>query len=106
MIEEAEYASMNMEQRYQYALAMKQKWDYQNQLDFAEQKGQSEGKAEGLAEGRSEGLAKGRSEGLAEGRDTEKIETARRMLTDKLPVETIMKYTGLSVEQLRELSAR
>ena len=96
MIEEAEYASMNMEQRYQYALAMKQKWDYQNQLDFAEQKGRSEGKAEGLA--------KGRSEGLAEGRDTEKIETARRMLTDKLPVETIMKYTGLSVEQLRELS--
>ena len=88
MIEEAEYASMNMEQRYQYALAMKQKWDYQNQLDFAEQKGRSEGKAEGLAEGR----------------DTEKIETARRMLTDKLPVETIMKYTGLSVEQLRELS--
>ena len=90
MIEEAEYASMNMEQRYQYALAMKQKWDYQNQLDFAEQKGRSEGKAEGLAEGR----------------DTEKIETARRMLTDKLPVETIMKYTGLSVEQLRELSTR
>ena len=94
MIEEAEYASMNMEQRYQYALAMKQKWDYQNQLDFAEQKGRSEGKAEGLAEG------------LAEGHDEEKIETARRMLTDKLPVETIMKYTGLSVEQLRELSAR
>ena len=90
MIEEAEYASMNMEQRYQYALAMKQKWDYQNQLDFAEQKGRSEGKAEGLAEGR----------------DTEKIETARRMLTDKLPVETIMKYTGLSVEQLRELTTK
>ena len=94
MIEETEYASMNMEQRYQYALAMKQKWDYQNQLDFAEQRGRSEGKAEGLAEG------------LAEGRDAEKIETARRMLTDKLPVETIMKYTGLSVEQLRELSTR
>ena len=90
MIEEAEYASMNMEQRYQYALAMKQKWDYQNQLDFAEQKGRSEGKAEGLAEGH----------------DEEKIETARRMLADKVPTETIMKYTGLSVEQLRELTTK
>ena len=82
MIEEAEYASMNMEQRYQYALAMKQKWDYQNQLDFAEQKGRSEG------------------------HDEEKIETARRMLADKVPTETIMKYTGLSIEQLRELTTR
>ena len=75
MIEEAEYASMNMEQRYQYALAMKQKWDYQNQLDFAEKKGHEE----------------------------EKIETARRMLADKVPGETIMKYTGLTPDQLREL---
>ena len=75
MIEEAEYASMNMEQRYQYALAMKQKWDRQNQLDFAEKKGHEE----------------------------EKIETARRMLADKVPGETIMKYTGLTPEQLREL---
>ena len=75
MIEEAEYASMNMEQRYQYALAMKQKWDHQNQLDFAEKKGHEE----------------------------EKIETARRMLADKVPGETIMKYTGLTPDQLREL---
>jgi predicted transposase/invertase (TIGR01784 family) len=75
MIEEAEYASMNMEQRYQYALAMKQKWDHQNQLDFAERKGHEE----------------------------EKIETARRMLADKVPAETIMKYTGLTPDQLREL---
>ncbi len=98
MIEEAEYASMNMEQRYQYALAMKQKWDYQNQLDFAEQKGRSEGKAEGLA--------KGRSEGLAEGHDAEKIETARRMLAMNLEEETILAVTGLSVEQLRELTTK
>ena len=83
MIEEAEYASMNMEQRYQYALAMKQKWDYQNQLDFAEQKGRSEGKAEG--------------------HDEEKIETARRMLAMNLAEETILAVTGLSVEQLRSL---
>ena len=91
MIEEAEYASMNMEQRYQYALAMKQKWDYQNQLDFAEQKGRSEGKAEGLSEGRTEG------------REAERIETARRMLAMNLAEETILAATGLSIEQLRNL---
>ena len=99
MIEEAEYASMTMEQRYQYALAMKQKWDYQNQLEFAEQKG----KSEGLAEGRSKGLAEGHSEGLAEGREAERIETARRMLAMNLAEETILAVTGLSVEQLRSL---
>ena len=91
MIEEAEYASMNMEQRYQYALAMKQKWDYKNQLDFAEQKGRSEGKAEGLSEGRTEG------------REAERIETARRMLAMNLAEETILAATGLSIEQLRNL---
>ena len=78
MIEEAEYASMNMEQRYQYALAMKQKWDHQKQLDFAEKKGH----------------------------DEEKIETARRMLAMNLAEETILAATGLSVEQLRDLSTR
>ena len=35
MMEEAEYAKMTMEQRYQYAMSMKQKWDLANQITFA-----------------------------------------------------------------------
>ncbi len=37
MMEEAEYAKMTMEQRYQYAMSMKQKWDLANQITFAEE---------------------------------------------------------------------
>ena len=94
MIEETEYASMNMEQRYQYALAMKQKWDYQNTLDFAKKNAHEEGYVKGREEGREEGIME------------DKIETARRMLAMNLAEETILAVTGLSVEQLRELTTK
>ena len=79
MMEEAEYAKMTMEQRYQYAMSMKQKWDYANQLAFAEQTGKAEGRMENG------------------------IESARRMLEDHLPIETIVRYSGLSIEQVLDL---
>ena len=79
MMEEAEYAKMTMEQRYQYAMSMKQKWDYANQLAFAEQTGKAEGRMENG------------------------IESARRMLEDHLPIETIAKYSGLSIDQVLDL---
>lgn len=71
MMEEAEYAKMTMEQRYQYAMSMKQKWDLANQITFAEEE-----KAKRMA---------------------------RHMLKDKLPIESIAKYTELSIEQVRAL---
>ena len=39
LMEEAEFANMTLEQRWQYAMAMKNKWDNKNTLDFAEKKG-------------------------------------------------------------------
>ena len=79
MMEEAEFANMTLEQRMQYALAMKHKWDYQNTIDYA------------------------RKEGREEGREQQAVETARRLLELGLPVETIALGTGLSEEQVREL---
>ena len=49
--------------------------------------------------GREEGEAKGRAEGKAEG----KIEIAKAMLKKDMPLEEIMEFTGLSVEELAKL---
>lgn len=38
-----------------------------------------------------------------EGRQEEKIEIARNMLKDNLPISTIIKYTGLSKEEVEKL---
>ena len=45
----------------------------------------------------------GKEAGLAEGMEKGKYEIARNMKADKLPIETIMKYTGLSAEEIDNL---
>lgn len=56
-------------------------------------------KLQGLAEGRAEGIAQGR----AEGKDIQKIETAKMMLQDNETIDKIIRYTGLSKEQINDL---
>ena len=53
--------------------------------------------------GREEGRAEGREEGRAEGRNDEKLDTARRMKNDGMPVELISKYTGLTVNEIERI---
>ena len=43
--------------------------------------------------------------GLDEGRQEEKLEVARNALREKLPIETVVKLTGLPHEQVRQLAA-
>ena len=50
-----------------------------------------------------EGEDKGRAEGRAEGREEERQSMARRMKDDGVPVETISKYTGLTVDEVNAL---
>jgi predicted transposase/invertase (TIGR01784 family) len=45
----------------------------------------------------------GKMEGRAEGRAEGKLEIAKSMKADKLPIETIIKYTGLSAEEIETL---
>jgi len=78
-MEQAEFANMSMEEQEAYIASMKQKWDYDNSIEFAEQKGVEKGRAEGL------------------------VQVARRMLEDNEPIEKIVKYSGLSEEQIRAL---
>jgi predicted transposase/invertase (TIGR01784 family) len=56
---------------------------------------------EGLAEGKAEGKTEGKSEGKSE----KAIEIARKLLDMKLPIEQIVKATGLSCEAIENLCA-
>ena len=62
-------------------------------IDFASIRG------DGIREGREEG----REEGRLEGAYTKALETARNCLSLNLPVETIAKITGLSIEEIERL---
>ena len=86
-MEQATFASMTREEQDAYIASMKQKWDYKNTIEFAEQKG----------------LARGREEGREEGMKQGALEVARRMLEDNEPIEKIVKYSGLTEDQIKAL---
>lgn len=54
-------------------------------------------------EGEKKGIAQGITQGRAEGAYTKAFETARNCLSLNLPVETIAKITGLSIEEIERL---
>ena len=54
-------------------------------------------------EGRESGLGEGRKSGLAEGSNKEKLAIAKLMLQGKESLDKIVKYTGLSINQLNTL---
>jgi hypothetical protein len=68
--------------------------------------GRAEGRAEGLAEGKIEGKIEGIIEGRQEGEQIAKEKMAVQMFKDGLSLETIAKYTGLSVESIQNLLLR
>jgi predicted transposase/invertase (TIGR01784 family) len=54
-------------------------------------------------EGERVGVKKGVKKGVKEGVKIGVKETARRMLNDDLPIESIIKYTGLTEKEVKEL---
>ena len=65
--------------------------------------GRLEGRLEGRAEGRAEGRLEGRAEGINIGTEQTKTDIARQMKSDGMSVSTIMKYTGLTEEEIGKL---
>ena len=76
---------------------------YKKDLNEKYDEGRESGLAEGLEKGRNSGLAEGRKSGLAEGSNKEKLAIAKLMLQGKESLEKIVKYTGLSINQLNTL---
>ena len=61
--------------------------------------GLSQGKAEGFSQGKAEGI----SEGISQGKNERNTEIAKYMLKDNIPVKSISKYTGLSIDEINSL---
>ena len=76
---------------------------YKKDLNEKYDEGRESGLAEDLEKGRNSGLAEGRKSGLAEGSNKEKLAIAKLMLQGKESLEKIVKYTGLSINQLNTL---
>ena len=69
--------------------------DIKNSVDTAKR----EGIAEGVEKGMKEGLKKGRAEGM----NQRSLDIARNMLADGVDINLIMKYSGLTQEQIEKL---
>ena len=74
------------------------KADIEANEEFMRQSGIAEGKAQGIITG----MIKGRSEGKAEG--IKKTILATKMLIKKCDIQEIVKSTGLSKEEIKELA--
>lgn len=84
-------AALSKDEREKYDESLKVMRDYHATLEGAALLGRREGREEGLAEGREKGLAEGRAE------------TAKMMLEDGEPISKIMRYTGLTEEEIEKL---
>ena len=73
--------------------------DIQAQKDYAVKEALAEGEAKGKAKGLAEGEAKGKAEGLAE----KSCEIAKNLRAMGLPLEQIVRATGLSQEDIQRL---
>ena len=54
-------------------------------------------------DGYEKGVQKGIEQGVQKGIQANRLETAKRMLDDKIGVDLVVKYTGLSLEQIQAL---
>ena len=99
LFEEAEIARFSTQELKEYEDSLKAYRDIKNSLDTAMEQGFEKGREVG----REAGLAEGRVEGRAEGITSQRLDTARSMLADGLPLEKIMRYTGLSKEEIGKL---
>ena len=76
---------------------------YTSRMMDCRRDGYEEGLHTGLLTGREEGISIGLEQGLERGAYENKLETAKAMFLDKIPVETISKYTSLPLETVLEL---
>ena len=101
------FASMSEEDQEMYESELRWILNRNSELDTALDKGREEGLAvgreEGIAVGREEGRAVGREEGIAKGIEQGKLDDARKMKAENVPIESISRWTGLTLEQISEL---
>ena len=91
-VEEWEYEASKMAYR-----------DIKNSIDTAKQEGKQEGLAEGMEKGMEKGIEIGKAEGMEKRMNQKALDIARNMLADGVDINLIMKYSGLTQEQIEKL---
>ena len=91
LFEQAEIARYTPEERQDYEDSLKVYRDMKNVLDTAELKGLKKG------------LKKGLEKGIEQGASDERKKNAKAMKALGLPLETIAKVTGMSIEDIVKL---
>ena len=90
-LEKLEFMSMDSEQRSLFEDRIKQLLDIEDLMETGKALSKKEGKEEGIAEG------------VEKGKISEKLEMAKKMLLKNRPIEEIVEFTGLSVEEIRNI---
>lgn len=99
LFEAAEIAKFSPDEKNKYEESLKYYRDLKNVVDTSFDEGIAVGKAEGIAVGKAEGIAVGKAEGIAEG----KAAIARQMKSEGEPVEKIIRFTGLTKDEIEKL---
>ena len=92
---EAEIAKFTPQEMREYEASKMAYRDIKNSIDTAKQ--------EGLAEGMEKGMELGMEKGMKKGMNQKALDIARNMLADDVDINLIMKYSGLTQEQIENL---
>ncbi len=97
-----QYANEVMNQFY---ADRKERWNYEAAVRYASDRATlwEAGVDKGILIGEKRGEKRGLQRGEKQGRRSEKLQMARNMKADGMPISAIMKYTGLTTEQIAEL---
>ena len=95
LFEAAEIAKFTKTEYDNYEESLKIYRDWKNTIDTAKIKSKEEGRKEGLKEGEKIGIEKGKKE--------KAIEIAKQLKAESVPVDIIIKCSGLSEEEINSL---
>ena len=97
-----QYANEVMNQFY---ADKQERWNYEAAVRYASDRATlwEAGVDKGILIGEKRGEKRGLQRGEQQGRRSEKLQTARNMKADGMPISAIVKYTGLTAEQIAEL---
>ena len=71
---------------------------------LAEQDAEKRGYNAGVADGISQGISRGIAQGISQGAEQKAIETAKNLLLENLPIDLVVRTTGLPLETVQKLA--
>ncbi len=111
LFEIAEIAKYTKQERYDYQESLRNFRDFWSTIhtyqDIGIEIGISQGieigQKQGIEIGKNQGIEIGKNQGIEIGKKNEKLDMARKMKSDGMPLDVIIKYTGLSADEISDL---